>query len=162
MSSRQGETKDLMQLQRSTSLTSIPASFLVSFRVRLSKRRAKAGTQSTTNAVLVCKHRDMNEKELEAQVSVTDTWLNIHRYTCCDLSHDNEESAVIAILVKFLLWIYVVMHGGVVTVLLRFVFLRKLAKLSWRTMSQKTKRKIWTWIKTPRNLVGVITHFQFS
>lgn len=49
------------------------------------------------------------------------------------------------------------MHGGVVTVLLRFVFLRKLAKLSWRTMSQKTKRKIWTWIKTPRNLVGVIT-----
>uniref|UniRef100_A0A674NB55 RNA polymerase II-associated factor 1 homolog n=1 Tax=Takifugu rubripes TaxID=31033 RepID=A0A674NB55_TAKRU len=36
-------------------------------RVRLSKRRAKAGTQSTTNAVLVCKHRDMNEKELEAQ-----------------------------------------------------------------------------------------------
>lgn len=44
--------------------------FLVSFRVRLSKRRAKAGTQSTTNAVLVCKHRDMNEKELEAQVSV--------------------------------------------------------------------------------------------
>uniref|UniRef100_A0A4W6G5I7 RNA polymerase II-associated factor 1 homolog n=1 Tax=Lates calcarifer TaxID=8187 RepID=A0A4W6G5I7_LATCA len=39
-------------------------------RVRLSKRRAKAGAQSTTNAVLVCKHRDMNEKELEAQVSV--------------------------------------------------------------------------------------------
>lgn len=37
-------------------------------RVRLSKRRAKAGAQSTTNAVLVCKHRDMNEKELEAQV----------------------------------------------------------------------------------------------
>lgn len=36
-------------------------------RVRLSKRRAKAGSQSTTNAVLVCKHRDMNEKELEAQ-----------------------------------------------------------------------------------------------
>lgn len=36
-------------------------------RVRLSKRRAKAGAQSTTNAVLVCKHRDMNEKELEAQ-----------------------------------------------------------------------------------------------
>uniref|UniRef100_A0A3P9JDD1 RNA polymerase II-associated factor 1 homolog n=1 Tax=Oryzias latipes TaxID=8090 RepID=A0A3P9JDD1_ORYLA len=31
------------------------------------KRRAKAGAQSTTNAVLVCKHRDMNEKELEAQ-----------------------------------------------------------------------------------------------
>uniref|UniRef100_A0A665TIB6 RNA polymerase II-associated factor 1 homolog n=1 Tax=Echeneis naucrates TaxID=173247 RepID=A0A665TIB6_ECHNA len=39
-------------------------------RVRLSKRRAKAGAQSTTNAVLVCKHREMNEKELEAQVSV--------------------------------------------------------------------------------------------
>uniref|UniRef100_A0AAQ5YA79 RNA polymerase II-associated factor 1 homolog n=1 Tax=Amphiprion ocellaris TaxID=80972 RepID=A0AAQ5YA79_AMPOC len=39
-------------------------------RVRLSKRRAKAGAQSTTNAVLVCKHRDMNEKELEAQVSL--------------------------------------------------------------------------------------------
>lgn len=39
-------------------------------RVRLSKRRAKAGAQSTTNAVLVCKHRDMNEKELEAQVSI--------------------------------------------------------------------------------------------
>uniref|UniRef100_A0A7N8X1X1 RNA polymerase II-associated factor 1 homolog n=1 Tax=Mastacembelus armatus TaxID=205130 RepID=A0A7N8X1X1_9TELE len=38
-------------------------------RVRLSKRRAKAGAQSTTNAVLVCKHREMNEKELEAQVS---------------------------------------------------------------------------------------------
>uniref|UniRef100_A0A8C8IWC4 RNA polymerase II-associated factor 1 homolog n=1 Tax=Oncorhynchus tshawytscha TaxID=74940 RepID=A0A8C8IWC4_ONCTS len=36
-------------------------------RVRLSKRRAKAGAQSTTNAVLVCKHRDMNDKELEAQ-----------------------------------------------------------------------------------------------
>ncbi|XP_066560080.1 RNA polymerase II-associated factor 1 homolog [Amia ocellicauda] len=36
-------------------------------RVRLSKRRAKAGAQSTTNAVLVVKHRDMNEKELEAQ-----------------------------------------------------------------------------------------------
>ncbi|CAL1570681.1 unnamed protein product [Knipowitschia caucasica] len=36
-------------------------------RVRLSKRRAKAGATSTTNAVLVCKHRDMNEKELEAQ-----------------------------------------------------------------------------------------------
>lgn len=44
--------------------------FFFSFcRVRLSKRRAKAGSQSTTNAVLVCKHRDMNEKELEAQVS---------------------------------------------------------------------------------------------
>uniref|UniRef100_A0A672ZLH0 RNA polymerase II-associated factor 1 homolog n=1 Tax=Sphaeramia orbicularis TaxID=375764 RepID=A0A672ZLH0_9TELE len=40
-------------------------------RVRLSKRRAKAGAQSTTNAVLVCKHRDMNEKELEAQVNKT-------------------------------------------------------------------------------------------
>lgn len=61
-----------MQLQRSTSLTSVSASFLLNFRVRLSKRRAKAGTQSTTNAVLVCKHRDMNEKELEAQVSVTE------------------------------------------------------------------------------------------
>ncbi|XP_056612506.1 RNA polymerase II-associated factor 1 homolog [Triplophysa dalaica] len=36
-------------------------------RVRLSKRRAKAGAQSSTNAVLVCKHRDMNDKELEAQ-----------------------------------------------------------------------------------------------
>uniref|UniRef100_A0A8C9ST96 RNA polymerase II-associated factor 1 homolog n=1 Tax=Scleropages formosus TaxID=113540 RepID=A0A8C9ST96_SCLFO len=36
-------------------------------RVRLSKRRAKAGAQSSTNAVLVCKHREMNEKELEAQ-----------------------------------------------------------------------------------------------
>lgn len=44
--------------------------FLLFCRVRLSKRRAKAGAQSTTNAVLVCKHRDMNEKELEAQVSV--------------------------------------------------------------------------------------------
>lgn len=52
--------------------TSVSASFLLNFRVRLSKRRAKAGTQSTTNAVLVCKHRDMNEKELEAQVSVTE------------------------------------------------------------------------------------------
>uniref|UniRef100_A0A672M4P1 RNA polymerase II-associated factor 1 homolog n=1 Tax=Sinocyclocheilus grahami TaxID=75366 RepID=A0A672M4P1_SINGR len=38
-------------------------------RVRLSKRRAKVGAPSSTNAVLVCKHRDMNEKELEAQVS---------------------------------------------------------------------------------------------
>ncbi|XP_037227843.1 RNA polymerase II-associated factor 1 homolog [Falco rusticolus] len=37
-------------------------------RVRLSKRRARAGVQSGTNAVLVVKHRDMNEKELEAQV----------------------------------------------------------------------------------------------
>ncbi|XP_063794027.1 RNA polymerase II-associated factor 1 homolog [Pseudophryne corroboree] len=36
-------------------------------RVRLSKRRVKAGVQSGTNAVLVVKHRDMNEKELEAQ-----------------------------------------------------------------------------------------------
>ncbi|XP_043918042.1 RNA polymerase II-associated factor 1 homolog [Protopterus annectens] len=36
-------------------------------RVRLSKRRAKAGAQSGTNAVLAVKHRDMNEKELEAQ-----------------------------------------------------------------------------------------------
>nr|XP_055225335.1 RNA polymerase II-associated factor 1 homolog isoform X1 [Gorilla gorilla gorilla] len=36
-------------------------------RVRLSKRRAKAGVQSGTNALLVVKHRDMNEKELEAQ-----------------------------------------------------------------------------------------------
>ncbi|XP_005987862.1 RNA polymerase II-associated factor 1 homolog [Latimeria chalumnae] len=36
-------------------------------RVRLSKRRAKAGVQSGTNAILVVKHRDMNEKELEAQ-----------------------------------------------------------------------------------------------
>lgn len=53
--------------------------FLLSFRVRLSKRRAKAGTQSTTNAVLVCKHRDMNEKELEAQVSAADTSRSIYR-----------------------------------------------------------------------------------
>lgn len=44
-------------------------SLVLHCRVRLSKRRAKAGAQSTTNAVLVCKHRDMNEKELEAQVS---------------------------------------------------------------------------------------------
>ncbi|XP_072885424.1 RNA polymerase II-associated factor 1 homolog [Hemitrygon akajei] len=38
-------------------------------RVRLSKRRAKGGhgVQSNTNAVLVVKHREMNEKELEAQ-----------------------------------------------------------------------------------------------
>uniref|UniRef100_A0A4X2L826 RNA polymerase II-associated factor 1 homolog n=1 Tax=Vombatus ursinus TaxID=29139 RepID=A0A4X2L826_VOMUR len=36
-------------------------------RVRLSKRRAKAGVQSGTNALLVVKHRNMNEKELEAQ-----------------------------------------------------------------------------------------------
>lgn len=76
-----------MQLKRRTSFTCAPASFLVSFRVRLSKRRAKAGTQSTTNAVLVCKHRDMNEKELEAQVSVTDASLDIHCYTRCELSH---------------------------------------------------------------------------
>lgn len=40
-------------------------------RVRLSKRRAKAGVQSGTNALLVVKHRDMNEKELEAQVTIT-------------------------------------------------------------------------------------------
>lgn len=57
-------------------------------RVRLSKRRAKAGAQSTTNAVLVCKHRDMNEKELEAQVCkhLLDTWSPllhtlVHAYT---------------------------------------------------------------------------------
>ncbi|NP_001086458.1 RNA polymerase II-associated factor 1 homolog [Xenopus laevis] len=36
-------------------------------RVRLSKRRVKAGVQSGTNALLVVKHRDMHEKELEAQ-----------------------------------------------------------------------------------------------
>lgn len=48
---------------------------LLTCRVRLSKRRAKAGAQSTTNAVLVCKHRDMNEKELEAQVSALVTFL---------------------------------------------------------------------------------------
>ncbi|XP_069738203.1 LOW QUALITY PROTEIN: RNA polymerase II-associated factor 1 homolog [Phaenicophaeus curvirostris] len=38
-------------------------------RVRLSKRRARggAGAPSGTNAVLVVKHREMNEKELEAQ-----------------------------------------------------------------------------------------------
>lgn len=89
-----------MPLQRSTSLTSAPASFLLSFRVRLSKRRAKAGTQSTTNAVLVCKHRDMNEKELEAQVSVTDASLNLHRYTCCLVSWDNEEHIIRVIPVK--------------------------------------------------------------
>uniref|UniRef100_A0AAR2LM37 RNA polymerase II-associated factor 1 homolog n=1 Tax=Pygocentrus nattereri TaxID=42514 RepID=A0AAR2LM37_PYGNA len=47
-------------------------------RVRLSKRRAKAGAQSTTNAVLVCKHRDMNEKELEAQVW---KWTRPHTHT---------------------------------------------------------------------------------
>lgn len=52
---------------------SLTPAFLT-FRVRLSKRRAKAGTQSTTNAVLVCKHRDMNEKELEAQVRLS-KWL---------------------------------------------------------------------------------------
>lgn len=52
--------------------------FVVSFRVRLSKRRAKAGTQSTTNAVLMCKHRDMNEKELEAQVSVLVPFFLLH------------------------------------------------------------------------------------
>ncbi|XP_016349338.1 RNA polymerase II-associated factor 1 homolog [Sinocyclocheilus anshuiensis] len=40
---------------------------VVCFRVRLSKRRAKVGAPLSTNAVLVCKHRDMNEKELEAQ-----------------------------------------------------------------------------------------------
>lgn len=51
-------------------LESLVTAFLLSCRVRLSKRRAKAGAQSTTNAVLVCKHRDMNEKELEAQVRV--------------------------------------------------------------------------------------------
>lgn len=69
---RGGRGQDLTRLQRSPALTSAPASVLGSFRVRLSKRRAKAGTQSTTNAVLVCKHRDMNEKELEAQVSPTE------------------------------------------------------------------------------------------
>lgn len=42
--------------------------FRLPCRVRLSKRRAKAGVQSGTNALLVVKHRDMNEKELEAQV----------------------------------------------------------------------------------------------
>lgn len=51
-------------------------------------------------------------------------------------------------------------HGAVVTVLLLFVFFRKLAKLSWRTTSQKTKRKIWTWIKMSRNLVRFMIHLQ--
>lgn len=76
-----------MEPQCSTSLTSTPTTSLLSFRVRLSKRRAKAGTQSTTNAVLVCKHRDMNEKELEAQVSVTDTSLNIYSVTPVVTAH---------------------------------------------------------------------------
>lgn len=53
-------------------------------------------------------------------------------------------------------------HGAVVTVSLLFVIHRKLAKLSWRTTSQKTKRKIWTWIKMPRNLVRFIPLLQFS
>lgn len=46
-----------------------PPHQLAHCRVRLSKRRAKAGVQSGTNALLVVKHRDMNEKELEAQVT---------------------------------------------------------------------------------------------
>lgn len=51
--------------------SSSPLSQLAHCRVRLSKRRAKAGVQSGTNALLVVKHRDMNEKELEAQVTIT-------------------------------------------------------------------------------------------
>lgn len=91
-----------MKLQQSTSLTSALASFLLSFRVRLSKRRAKAGTQSTTNAVLVCKHRDMNEKELEAQVSVSDASPNLHSYTCCHVSWDDAAHIIRVIPVKSL------------------------------------------------------------
>lgn len=78
MSLRQGETMKREGFNAAAEFRIINFrndNFLVSFRVRLSKRRAKAGTQSTTNAVLVCKHRDMNEKELEAQVSVANTAL---------------------------------------------------------------------------------------
>lgn len=63
--------KDMLGFQREVFGCVLLTAFIVICRVRLSKRRAKAGAQSTTNAVLVCKHRDMNEKELEAQVSVT-------------------------------------------------------------------------------------------
>lgn len=120
--------------------------FLVSFRVRLSKRRAKAGTQSTTNAVLVCKHRDMNEKELEAQVSSTDASRSIYCH----------RAAVMAciLVIKDLC-------GCPGDRLAPVVFIRKPVKLSWRTTSQKTKRKIWTWIKTSRNLVRFLTFLHF-
>lgn len=119
---------------------------LVSFRVRLSKRRAKAGTQSTTNAVLVCKHRDMNEKELEAQVSATDASQSIYCY----------RTVVMAciLLIKDV-------YGCPGDRIAPFVFIRKPVKLSWRTTSQKTKRKIWTWIKTSRNLVRFLTFLHF-
>lgn len=36
------------------------------------------------------------------------------------------------------------------------LILRKHVKLSWRTMSQKMKRKTWTWIRTCRTLVSVL------
>lgn len=119
---------------------------LVSFRVRLSKRRAKAGTQSTTNAVLVCKHRDMNEKELEAQVSATDASQSIYCY----------RTVVMAciLLIKDV-------YGCPGDRFAPVVFNRKPVKLSWRTTSQKTKRKIWTWIKTSRNLVRFLTFLHF-
>lgn len=41
------------------------------------------------------------------------------------------------------------------------VFIRKPVKLSWRTTSQKTKRKTLTWIKTSRNLVRFLTFLPF-
>ncbi len=59
----------------------------VCVRVRLSKRRAKVGAPSSTNAVLVCKHRDMNEKELEAQVSA-------HVITMSEISSAQKQQTV--------------------------------------------------------------------
>lgn len=124
--------------------------FLLSCRVRLSKRRAKAGAQSTTNAVLVCKHRDMNEKELEAQVSVPVTFNFVyshHTYTSFILYY----KANVLVHKKFNSVQIVV----VVVIIIPFiVILRKHVKLSLRTMSQKMKRKTWTWIKTCRTLVS--------
>lgn len=80
-------------------------SFLVSCRVRLSKRRAKAGAQSTTNAVLVCKHREMNEKELEAQVSVLVSFLTRLMVQCELLYFSFFLFLIVYVSVKVELWI---------------------------------------------------------
>lgn len=99
-------------------------------RVRLSKRRAKAGVQSGTNAVLVVKHRDMNEKELEAQVGL-------------------------GVLVgRGGLW-----EGGSLELSGPLGHLcfprRKPAKPSWRTTNpRRRKRRRWTWAKRRKAQVG--------
>lgn len=74
--------------------------------MRLSKRRAKAGAQSTTNAVLVCKHRDMNEKELEAQVSKMVIFL-MHPVVLCELESLPPLMSVNELYIKYIVMMYV-------------------------------------------------------